>query len=73
MSDSDIQTVENQFPALAGAAFAAAHKEAIEAGFSVLEAKDGFVYECFPDGTQKVVKRIKPPTRVGEKRIYKIR
>jgi len=72
MSDREIQTLENQFPTLAGEAFAEANKEALRAGFSVLEAKDGFIYECFPNGTRKVVKKIKPPTHVG-KRVFEIR
>ncbi len=69
MSDEDIQELENEFPALSGQAFAAARRETLDAGLSVLESRDGVIYEVFPDGHRKVVKEIEPPTYVerGEK------
>ena len=73
MSDQDIQKLENQFPALSGSAFAAARKQALDAGLSVLESKDGVIYEAFPDGRREVVKAIEPPTRVVTGSIYTIR
>ena len=50
MSDQDIQELENQFPAVSGAAFAAARQQALDAGLSVMESRDGVIYEVFPDG-----------------------
>jgi hypothetical protein len=66
MSDAEklIIELEDQFPTLAGAAFAAARKEALNAGYSVLQSEDGVIYEVFPDGTRIERKRIEPPTPV---------
>lgn len=38
MSDQDIQKLESEFPPLSGAAFAAARKQALDAGLSVVES-----------------------------------
>jgi hypothetical protein len=62
--EEEIVRLEEQFPALAGAAFAAARAEALAAGESVLQSEGGAIYEIFPDGTRKWVKDIEPPTRV---------
>jgi len=64
MSDHDIQILENQFPALSGSAFAAARSQVLASGQSVLESKDGVIYEVFPDGRRVEIKRIEPPTPV---------
>ena len=73
MSDQDIQELENQFPAVSGAAFAAARQQALDAGLSVMESRDGVIYEVFPDGRREVVKHIEPPTYVERGRKIKIR
>jgi hypothetical protein len=73
MSEQDIDKLESQFPALSDSAFRAARKEALDAGLSVVESKDGVIYETFPDGTQKVLKKTPPPTRVTAGAIYKIK
>jgi len=64
MSDQDIQNLENQFPAASGSAFAAAREQVFASGQSVLQSKQGVIYEVFPDGTRKRVKDIEPPTPV---------
>ncbi len=64
MSDQDIQTLENQFPAVSGSAFAAAREQTLASGQSVLQSEPGVIYEGFPDGTRRSVKRIEPPTPV---------
>lgn len=64
MSDQEIQKLESQFPAASGIAFAAARKQALDAGLSVLESRDGMIYEVFPDGRRVEVKRIEPPVFV---------
>ncbi len=64
MSDHDIQILENQFPALSGSAFAAARNQVLASGQSVMESKDGIIYEVFPDGRRVEIKRIEPPTSV---------
>lgn len=64
MSDQDIQKLESQFPAVSGLVFAAARRRALDAGLSVMESRDGVIYEVFPDGRRVVVKHIEPPTWV---------
>ena len=73
MSDQDIQFLENQFPAVSGAAFAAARQHALGSGLSVLHSEKGVIYEVFPDGRRIVVKQIEPPTPVVAGSIIKIR
>lgn len=62
--ESDIQRLEDEFPAISGAAFSAARQRALESGCSVLQSEDGFIYEVFPSGERKRVKQIERPTRI---------
>jgi hypothetical protein len=64
MSDEEIQILENHFPTLSGIAFATARQQALDAGLSVMESRDGIIYEVFPDGKRVVVKHIEPPMTV---------
>lgn len=73
MSDQDIQKLESQFPTLSGLAFAAARQQALDAGLSVMESKDGVIYEVFPDGRRVAVKKIEPSAPVVSGSIYTIR
>lgn len=73
MSDQDIQKLENQFPAMSGSVFAAARKGALASGLSVLQSRDGVIYEFFPDGRQVELKKIEPPTQLKLGRIFTIR
>jgi hypothetical protein len=73
MSDHDIQILENQFPAVSGAAFAEARGRVLASGQSILESKDGVIYEVFPDGRRIEVKRIEPPTPVVAGSVLTIR
>ncbi|MDR1279755.1 MAG: hypothetical protein LBK99_02895 [Opitutaceae bacterium] len=53
--------LESQIPALAGSAFADARLRILASGQSVMQAKNGVIYEVFPDGSQVERKRISPP------------
>jgi hypothetical protein len=64
MSDHDIQKLEKQFPAVSGAAFAAAREKVLESGQSVLQSENGIIYEVFPDGHRREVKKIESPTQL---------
>ena len=61
LTEEQIDALEAQFPLLADLAFARAREEALAAGLSVLEARDGVIYEQFPDGRLIPIKRIAPP------------
>ena len=71
-AEKNILDLESRFPALSGVTFSAARKRALAAGQSVLQSDQGCIYEVFPDGTRKLVKRIDPPTAVESGRKIKI-
>jgi hypothetical protein len=73
MSDQDIQTLESQFPAMSGSAFAAARRQVLASGQSVLESKGGTIYEVFPDGRRVAIKQIEPPVPVVSGSVFTIR
>jgi hypothetical protein len=62
--ENNIEMLENQFPAISGSAFAAAREQVLGSGQSVLQSENGYIYEVFPDGQRKMVKKIEPPTPV---------
>ena len=62
--ENEIESLERQFPSVSGSAFASAREHALQSGHSVLHSENGFIYEVQPDGTRRLVKQIKPPTRV---------
>ncbi len=49
--ETDILKLEHQFPAASGSAFAAACKEVLASGQSVLQSDNGVIYEVSPDGS----------------------
>ena len=70
MSIKEIKKLENQFPKLAGKAFAAARKRTRKAGLPVLHSENGMVYRTLPDDTKEFVKSIDPPVRVKKGQIF---
>jgi len=73
MSDKDIQQLENQFPPVSGSAFVEARKEALDHGLSVLQSENGVIYEVFPNGYRREVKRVEPPIAVVPGSVITIR
>jgi hypothetical protein len=73
LSEQSMTFLEEHIPELAQSAVTQAYWQALASGNSVLQSENGTIYELFPDGTQKIVKAITPPTavRVGEKRVLK--
>ncbi|HTG45735.1 MAG TPA: hypothetical protein VK633_14535 [Verrucomicrobiae bacterium] len=49
---------------ISGSAFAAERENALRAGCTILEAKDGILYEVSPDGTRRFIKQLDPPISV---------
>lgn len=68
-----IDYLESQFPALFEAAVRVAYWNTLAAGHSLLEAKDGFIYEVFPDGSRKVVQQIEPRIPVVKGQVIELR
>ncbi|MEI8235180.1 MAG: hypothetical protein WCH57_10915 [Verrucomicrobiota bacterium] len=66
MPEQDIDFLENQIPALSGAAVNMAYANTLASGGSVLEAKGGAIYEIFSNGNQRLVKQIEPPVPVQQ-------
>jgi hypothetical protein len=73
MTDQEIQLLESTFPSLSGRAFTTARERVLQSGQSILESKDGIIYQVYPDGRKVVVKKIEPPTRVAAGKIITIR
>jgi len=66
MSDHDktLDYLESHIPTLAIAALTVAYWQALAAGLSVLVCDEGAIYENFPDGSRRFVKKIEPPFHV---------
>jgi len=64
MSEETIAKLEAKLPALSGAAFAAARRQVLASGQSVLQSENGVIYEVFPDGRKLPRKEVAPPQPV---------
>jgi hypothetical protein len=64
MSEKHLQELEQLFPTLSGNAFMDACKRLLASGQSVLQSEQGVIYEVFPDGRRRTIKKIEPPTPV---------
>lgn len=62
--ERSIDELEETLPALSGAVFGRAQKEALAAGQDVLVSENGVIYRLTPDGGRTEFKRIEPPTHV---------
>ena len=57
-SEKEIDFLENYIPILVNSAIQKAYLDTLSNGNSVLESIDGTIYEIFPDGSRKVIKKI---------------
>jgi hypothetical protein len=64
LSEEEIDELERRIPEWAQVAFARAYRRTLAAGHSVLVSDNGIIHEVLPDGTRKMIKQIRPPTRV---------
>jgi uncharacterized coiled-coil protein SlyX len=60
--EARIEQLELSFLAASGSAFSNAYQQAVLAGLSVVVSEDGKIFEIFPDGQRKLLKKIAPPT-----------
>ena len=69
IKEKELDFLEEHIPELAKSAIRQAYWNALASGKSVLESIDGVIYEIFPDGTKKVIKKLKPgmKVKVGQK------
>lgn len=64
LSEEAMCFLEDHIPELAEVAFKQAYWAALASGSSVLVSEKGNLVEVFPDGTQKIIKRLPPSTPV---------
>jgi hypothetical protein len=62
LSEEAMRFLEEKIPELADAAFKQAYLNALASGDSVLICDDETIYEVFPDGTRKFVKKLESIT-----------
>lgn len=69
LNEKSMRYLEEKIPKLAELAVIQAYWSALASGRSVLEARDGVLVEVFPDGTEKIVKKIAPwtPVKKGQR------
>jgi hypothetical protein len=72
-SEVSLSKEEAKFPSCSGEVFARARKAMLASGRSVLIAKQGVIYERFPDGTSKVFKEIAAPIKVTRGTKFKLK
>ena len=63
MSEKAMRFQEELIPTLAEGAFKQAFLQALASGSSVLECKNGVLFEVQPDGTEIVLEKLTPPTK----------
>lgn len=67
MSEAEkaLRLSEEELPAKAGEVFAAARARVLASGQSVVESRNDYLYEIFPDGREVVLRQIDPPRKVA--------
>jgi hypothetical protein len=68
--EKDFRALEEKFPEICVTALDEAREQALSEGQSVLLAIDEAIYEVFPDGSRKELKRIPPPLRVKKGSVF---
>ncbi len=56
-TEKELDFLEKSIPKLAKNAIQKAYYDTLSAGLSVMESIDGSIYEVFPDGTKKFIKK----------------
>jgi len=64
IKEKELDYLEEHIPELAKSAIRQAYWNALASGKSVLESIDGGIYEIFPDGTKKFIKKNEPRKKV---------
>ncbi len=64
LSEEAMCFLEEHIPELADIAFKEAYWSALASGSSVLISENGNLVEVFPDGKQKIIKRLPPSVSV---------
>jgi len=71
--EKTLSYLESHIPEMAASAVTQAYWQTLASGNTVLESRNGAIYEISPDGSRKKLKNIAAPTTVirGEKRRLK--
>lgn len=62
--DEMIDYLEKYIPILAEVTTKAAYLQALASGSSVLIVRNGYIVEMYPDGVERIIKKLLPPTPV---------
>ncbi|MDR6958289.1 hypothetical protein J2W43_002271 [Pseudomonas brassicacearum] len=73
LSDELVSRLEEKIPTMAKGAIKAAYINALAAGLSVMEIRNGMLVETIADGQHKVIRAAKPKHKVASGRIIKVR
>jgi hypothetical protein len=73
IDEKAMQFLEEHIPEQATMALKQAYWQALASGNSVLVCEDGELVEKHPDGTQKILKKVPPPTMTIPGKRWEIR
>ena len=73
IDEKAMQFLEESIPEQATMALKQAYWQALASGNSVLVCEDGELVAKYPDGTQKILKKILPPTKTIPGKRWEIR
>lgn len=71
--ETQIEQLERQFASASGIAFAAARKQALASGLSVLQSENGVIYRVTPNGSKSEIKRIERPSVVKRGQKFRLK
>ncbi len=66
-TEKELDFLESHIPDLANSAIKKAYLDALSAGLSVTKVIDDKIYEVFPDGSKKFIKKINPAVKIDKK------
>ncbi|MCC2625832.1 MAG: hypothetical protein K0R14_1705 [Burkholderiales bacterium] len=72
-TEKTLDQLEKKIPELAKVATREARANAVQRGCSLMQAIGGKLYEIFPDGTRKIIKKIEPNRRVALNRTFHLK
>lgn len=65
-TEAELDYLEKGIPVLAKNAIQKAYYDTLSAGLSVVESIDGSIYEIFPNGSKKFIKKGSPEININD-------